>query len=103
MQMRWPMRISNDWVKVTGSMRRPTSTNSLLPRVTRRGAVEKNQQTQEADMDLGIRGRTAIVCAASRGLRRATTALAREGANLVIKKLRSPPLLMISGATPASA
>jgi len=36
-------------------------------------------------MDLGIRGRTAIVCAASRGLGRAIAiALAREGANLVI-------------------
>jgi NAD(P)-dependent dehydrogenase (short-subunit alcohol dehydrogenase family) len=36
-------------------------------------------------MDLGIRGRTAIVCAASRGLGRAIAiALAREGVNLVI-------------------
>jgi 3-oxoacyl-[acyl-carrier protein] reductase len=36
-------------------------------------------------MGLGIRGRTAIVCAASRGLGRAIAiALAREGANLVI-------------------
>jgi 3-oxoacyl-[acyl-carrier protein] reductase len=36
-------------------------------------------------MDLGIRSRTAIVCAASRGLGRAiATALAREGVNLVV-------------------
>ncbi len=36
-------------------------------------------------MDLGIRGRTAIVCAASKGLGHACAfALAREGANLVI-------------------
>ena len=36
-------------------------------------------------MDLGIRGRTAIVCAASRGLGRPIAiALAREGVNLVI-------------------
>jgi len=36
-------------------------------------------------MDLGIRGKTAIVCAASRGLGRAIAiALAREGVNLVI-------------------
>ena len=36
-------------------------------------------------MDLGIRGRTAIVCAASKGLGRAcATSLAREGVDLVI-------------------
>ena len=36
-------------------------------------------------MDLGIRGRTALVCAASKGLGKGcATALAREGANLVI-------------------
>jgi 3-oxoacyl-[acyl-carrier protein] reductase len=36
-------------------------------------------------MDLGIRGRTALVCAASRGLGKGcATALAREGVNLVI-------------------
>jgi 3-oxoacyl-[acyl-carrier protein] reductase len=36
-------------------------------------------------MDLGIAGRTAIVCASSRGLGRAcATALAREGVNLVV-------------------
>lgn len=36
-------------------------------------------------MDLGIQGRTAIVCASSRGLGRAcAAALAREGANIVI-------------------
>ncbi|HVL35484.1 MAG TPA: SDR family oxidoreductase [Burkholderiales bacterium] len=36
-------------------------------------------------MDLGIRGRTALVCAASRGLGRGcAAALAREGVNLVI-------------------
>jgi 3-oxoacyl-[acyl-carrier protein] reductase len=36
-------------------------------------------------MDLGIRGRTAIVCAASRGLGRViAVALAREGVDLVI-------------------
>ena len=40
-------------------------------------------------MDLGIRGKTAIVCAASRGLGRAIAiALAREGVNLV----RTSPL-----------
>jgi 3-oxoacyl-[acyl-carrier protein] reductase len=36
-------------------------------------------------MDLGIRGRTALVCAASRGLGKGcAAALAREGANLVV-------------------
>ena len=36
-------------------------------------------------MDLGIRGRTAIACAAWRGLGRAmAVALAREGVNLII-------------------
>src|SRR5258706_14173335 len=36
-------------------------------------------------MDLGIRGRTALVCAASKGLGRGcATSLAREGVNLVI-------------------
>src|ERR1041384_3644478 len=36
-------------------------------------------------MDLGIRGRTALVCAASKGLGRGcASALAREGVNLVI-------------------
>src|SRR5688572_30440775 len=36
-------------------------------------------------MDLGIRGRTALVCAASKGLGKGCAAsLAREGANLVI-------------------
>src|SRR5205085_1654343 len=37
------------------------------------------------DMDLGIRGRTALVCAASKGLGRACAfSLAREGVKLVI-------------------
>jgi 3-oxoacyl-[acyl-carrier protein] reductase len=37
------------------------------------------------NMDLGIRGRTALVCAASKGLGKAcATSLAREGVNLVI-------------------
>ena len=36
-------------------------------------------------MDLGIRGRTALVCAASKGLGKGCAiALAREGVNLVI-------------------
>src|SRR5438034_3337341 len=36
-------------------------------------------------MDLGIRGRTALVCAASKGLGKGcATSLAREGADLVI-------------------
>ena len=36
-------------------------------------------------MDLGIRGRTALVCAASKGLGRACAiSLARDGVNLVI-------------------
>ena len=36
-------------------------------------------------MDLGIRGRTALVCAASKGLGKGcATSLAREGVNLVI-------------------
>ena len=36
-------------------------------------------------MDLGLKGRTAIVCAASQGLGKASAmALAREGVNLVI-------------------
>ncbi len=39
-------------------------------------------------MDLGIRGRTAIVCASSRGLGKAcATALAREGCDIVINGL----------------
>src|ERR1700741_183397 len=38
-----------------------------------------------ADMDLGIRGKTALVCAASQGLGRAcAVSLAREGVNVVI-------------------
>ncbi|QPF87360.1 SDR family NAD(P)-dependent oxidoreductase [Bradyrhizobium genosp. L] len=44
-------------------------------------------------MDLGIKGRTALVCAASKGLGRACAeALAAEGVNLVITA-RSPELL----------
>jgi len=36
-------------------------------------------------MDLGIRGKTALVCAASKGLGKGcATSLAREGVNLVI-------------------
>ena len=36
-------------------------------------------------MDLGIRGRTALVCAASKGLGKGcAVSLAREGVNLVI-------------------
>src|SRR5439155_19981441 len=39
----------------------------------------------ELDMDLGIRGKTALVCAASKGLGKGcAAALAREGVNLVI-------------------
>jgi 3-oxoacyl-[acyl-carrier protein] reductase len=41
-------------------------------------------------MDLGLKGRTAIVCAASQGLGKASAmALAREGVNLVIAARRS--------------
>jgi 3-oxoacyl-[acyl-carrier protein] reductase len=40
-------------------------------------------------MDLGLKGRTAIVCAASQGLGKATAmALAREGVHLVIAARR---------------
>jgi 3-oxoacyl-[acyl-carrier protein] reductase len=44
-------------------------------------------------MDLGLKGRTAIVCAASQGLGRASAmALAREGVNLVIAARRGDVL-----------
>jgi 3-oxoacyl-[acyl-carrier protein] reductase len=44
-------------------------------------------------MDLGIRGRTALVCAASKGLGRACAmALAREGVNVVITARSKEPL-----------
>jgi 3-oxoacyl-[acyl-carrier protein] reductase len=44
-------------------------------------------------MDLGLKGRTAIVCAASQGLGKASAmALAREGVNLVIAARRSDVL-----------
>jgi 3-oxoacyl-[acyl-carrier protein] reductase len=50
-------------------------------------------------MDLGIRGRRAIVCAASRGLGRAcATALAHEGVALVINA-RDPETLAATAAT----
>src|SRR5262249_29286395 len=40
---------------------------------------------KETDMDLGIRGKTALVCAASKGLGKGCAqSLAREGVNLVI-------------------
>lgn len=49
-------------------------------------------------MDLGIRGKTAIVCGSSQGLGRAIAdALAEEGANLVINS-RSPEKLAAVGA-----
>jgi 3-oxoacyl-[acyl-carrier protein] reductase len=45
-------------------------------------------------MDLGLRGRTAIVCAASLGLGKACAmALAGEGVNLVIAARRAEPLI----------
>ena len=48
-------------------------------------------------MDLGIRGRTAIVCAASRGLGRAIAiALAREGVNLVINARSEATLVALA-------
>lgn len=44
-------------------------------------------------MDLGLRGKTAIVCAASKGLGRAcATALAREGVDLVLNARTAGPL-----------
>src|SRR5260221_12544633 len=44
-------------------------------------------------MDLGLRGRSAIVCAASQGLGKASAmALAREGVNLVIAARRTDVL-----------
>jgi 3-oxoacyl-[acyl-carrier protein] reductase len=44
-------------------------------------------------MDMGIRGRSAIVCAASRGLGKACAlALGREGVNLVVNARNVPPL-----------
>jgi hypothetical protein len=49
-------------------------------------------------MDLGIRGRTAIVCAASRGLGRAIAiALAHEGVNLVINARSEAALATLAG------
>jgi 3-oxoacyl-[acyl-carrier protein] reductase len=48
-------------------------------------------------MDLGIRGRTAIVCAASRGLGRAIAiALAREGVNLVVNARNATALAALA-------
>ena len=44
-------------------------------------------------MDLGLKGRTAIVCAASQGLGKASAmSLAREGVNLVIAARRGDVL-----------
>lgn len=44
-------------------------------------------------MDLGLKGRTAIVCAASQGLGKASAmALAREGVNLIIAARRGDVL-----------
>ena len=43
------------------------------------------RQTEECFMDLGLQGKKAIVCAASKGLGRACAiSLAREGVELVI-------------------
>lgn len=49
------------------------------------GAVPARVATKESTMDLGIAGKTALVCAASKGLGRGCAeALAAEGVNLVI-------------------
>ena len=49
-------------------------------------------------MDLGIRGRTALVCAASKGLGKGcAVALAREGVNLIITARGSEALEATAG------
>jgi 3-oxoacyl-[acyl-carrier protein] reductase len=51
------------------------------------------EQLKAESMDLGLKGRTAIVCAASQGLGKASAmALAREGVNLVIAARRGDVL-----------
>jgi 3-oxoacyl-[acyl-carrier protein] reductase len=50
-------------------------------------------KSEEVNMDLGIRGRTAIVCGATQGLGKACAlALGQEGVNLVINARRSAVL-----------
>src|SRR2546429_2119948 len=52
---------------------------------SRSGHAHEHIQALGKIMDLGIRGKTAIVCAASKGLGKGCAAsLAREGVNLVI-------------------
>src|SRR3989449_6329546 len=52
---------------------------------SRSGHAHEHFQALGKIMDLGIRGKTALVCAASKGLGRGCAeSLAREGANLVI-------------------
>lgn len=63
-----------------------------IARLTRPGSVRRRDRaeparvaTKESTMDLGIEGKTALVCAASKGLGRGCAeALAAEGVNLVI-------------------
>jgi 3-oxoacyl-[acyl-carrier protein] reductase len=60
-------------------------------REARRPGLAENLKAK--NMDLGLKGRTAIVCAASQGLGKASAmALAREGVNLVIAARRGDVL-----------
>src|SRR6516165_7920549 len=52
-----------------------------------------NDQEEASPMDMGLKGRNAIVCAASMGLGKACAkALANEGVNVVIVARRPEPL-----------
>ena len=54
-------------------------------------------------MDLGLKGRSAIVCAASKGLGRACAeALAAEGVDLVLNARTAEPLEQTAAETPRS-
>ena len=53
-------------------------------------------------MDMGIRGRTALVCAASKGLGKGcAVSLAREGVNLVITARGKDALEAVTPVKPA--
>ncbi len=59
--------------------------------------------TRVGDVDLGIAGRTALVCASTAGLGRATAeALAAEGVNVVISGRRGELAREIAGALPGA-
>src|SRR4051812_27532417 len=68
----WRSRIPSTWTSSTRRVR----TGSTAPTATSTGS---------ASMDLGLRGKVALVAASSTGLGRAVAEeLAREGANLVL-------------------